>query len=71
MRAFVSPPAGANTDRKQLQGAFGVRISADGESIIISENTNRRVSIYTIGGDFVKTIGAGGPLKSAQVRFCL
>lgn len=43
----------------QLSGCFGVRFSQDGGHILIAESENKRLSKFTLAGDFTRCIGVG------------
>ena len=39
--------------------AEGMRFTANGCFLVVAEHTNRRVLVFTVGGEFVRHIGAG------------
>lgn len=53
----------------QLTGNDGLRFTPDGGHILIAEERNHRLSLFTVTGDFVRCIGVGMLRYPVDVEF--
>lgn len=42
-----------------LEDCFGIRFTLDGTRILIADSTSKRLSLFTLTGEFVRSIGVG------------
>lgn len=52
----------------QLNGCGGLRFTPDGARLLIAEESNRRVSMFTVTGEWVCCIGAGQLSRPTDVE---
>lgn len=50
----------------QLFGCLGFRFTPDGSKLLIAEYNNKRLSLFSLTGELVRCIGAGGALKGPR-----
>lgn len=53
----------------QLYGVSGLRFTPDGTHILVAESDNRRLSLFTLTGAFVRCIGVGTLGEASDVEF--
>lgn len=54
----------------QLRTCYGLRFTLDGLQLIAVDHDGSRVSVYTTGGAFVKTLGAPELCNPSDVELC-
>lgn len=57
------------TTAGRLNGCSGVRLTPDGHHVLIAEHWNRRLSLFTLTGEFVRCIGEDALNQPNDVDF--
>jgi DNA-binding beta-propeller fold protein YncE len=68
--SFVLSFGNSGSEPGDLNGNAGLRLSPDGRHIVVAEADNNRLSVFTVGGDFLRCFGEPGVLNN-PVDVCI